>query len=543
VVRLGQNFLADKNLLEAIVRDAELAPGDVVLEVGAGEGPLTERLAAAAAHVHSIEIDRGLEPTLAEVAALPNVELHWGDALKLDLAALDPPPTAVVANLPYSIATPLILRTIEQLPSVQRWTVMVQREIADRIRAEPGSRTYGVPSVLVQLACETKMLRTVDPSVFRPRPRVGSAVISLRRTGPGADAKTRSIVRAAFAHRRKTLARSLELARPGTLGRVRTLFPTVSVRLEARAEDHSPEEFADLARSIRWTASERDEPPMRTEAPAKLNLCLFLGPRRDDGLHALCSLFEPLALADALDVSVAKSDEVLCPGVEGENLAARALAALRARGWDGAPLQVEIEKRIPVAAGLGGGSADAAAVLRLARNPAYGADGVPDLAEIAIELGADVPSQLEPAFALVRGAGEIVEKLPAPAPHAVVLLPGGGGLSTAAVFAEADRLGLGRGEEELDELAGRLREAAGAGASPLAYAELLANDLEPAARSVRPDVGDALDALREAGAPLVLMSGSGPTAAGLFPTLAEAKSAAAAIGRDDAIACEAGRAP
>ena len=114
MVRLGQNFLVDTNLLDAIVRDAKLEPGDVVLEVGAGEGPLTERLAAVAAHVHAIELDRRLEPALAEVAALPNVELHWGDALKLDLAALDPAPTRVVSNLPYSIATPLILRTIER---------------------------------------------------------------------------------------------------------------------------------------------------------------------------------------------------------------------------------------------------------------------------------------------------------------------------------------------------------------------------------------------------------------------------------------------
>ncbi|HXV05791.1 MAG TPA: hypothetical protein VFP23_07825 [Solirubrobacterales bacterium] len=274
---------------------------------------------------------------------------------------------------------------------------------------------------------------------------------------------------------------------------------------------------------------------MRIEAPAKLNLCLFLGPRREDGLHELCSLFEPLALADSIEVSEAERDEVVCPGVEGENLAARALAALRGRGWRRPPLRIEIEKRIPVAAGLGGGSADAAAVLRLA------AGEIEELGEIAMALGADVPSQLDPAPALVRGAGERVERLPEPAPHAVVLLPGGGGLSTAAVFAEADRLGLGRGAAELEELAARLRAAAAGGASPLAYAELLANDLDPAARSLRPDVGDSLDALREAGAPLVLLTGSGPTAVGFFPTLAGAKSAAARLGRADAIVCEAGR--
>jgi len=281
---------------------------------------------------------------------------------------------------------------------------------------------------------------------------------------------------------------------------------------------------------------------MRLEAPAKINLCLYLGPRRDDGLHELCSLFESLTLADAIEVSElaeGDGDEVLCPVVEGENLAAQALAALRARGWDAPPLRLEIEKRIPVAAGLGGGSADAAAVLRLARDLASVDGTVPDLAAIGAELGADVPSQLDPGLALVRGAGERVERLPAPAAHAVVLLPAGGGLGTAAVFAEADRLGLGRSDAELDELAERLRAAAG-GTSPLAYADLLANDLEPAARSLRPDIGAALDALRAAGAPLAFLTGSGPTAVGLFPTLAGAKSAAVQIDRDDAIVCKAG---
>jgi len=285
---------------------------------------------------------------------------------------------------------------------------------------------------------------------------------------------------------------------------------------------------------------------MQIHAPAKLNLCLYLGARRDDGLHELCSLFEPLALADLITLPTlttpevgqgrmgAAPDEVLCPGVEGENLVARALAALRERGWQHPPLRVEIEKRIPVAAGLGGGSADAAAVLRLA------AGEVADLEQIAATLGADVPSQLRPALALVRGAGERIERLPEPKPHAVVLLPGGGGLSTAAVFAEADRLGLGRTAEELDEHALALRAAAGAGASPLAFTELLVNDLEPAARSLRPEIGVALDALRDAGAPHAMLTGSGPTAFGLFEDLGAARRAAEALARDDAIVCEAG---
>jgi 16S rRNA (adenine1518-N6/adenine1519-N6)-dimethyltransferase len=247
VVRLGQNFLADPNLLDAIVRDAELEPTDVVLEVGAGEGVLTERLAPAAAHVHTVEIDRNLEPVLAPLAARPEVELHWGDAMKLDLAGLDPAPSAIVANLPYSIATPLILHTIEDLPGVSHWTVMVQREIADRLRAAPGSRTYGSPSVQVQLACEVKLLRSVDPAVFRPRPRVESAILSLRRTGPGADAATRDLVRAAFAHRRKSLARSLEHVRPGSLSPTRDALSELGIAVDARAEALSPANFAALA--------------------------------------------------------------------------------------------------------------------------------------------------------------------------------------------------------------------------------------------------------------------------------------------------------
>lgn len=272
-------------------------------------------------------------------------------------------------------------------------------------------------------------------------------------------------------------------------------------------------------------------------APAKLNLCLYLGPMREDGLHELCSLFEPLALADSLVATEAARDEVLCPGVEGENLAGRALAGLRSRGWQAPPLRIQIAKRIPVAAGLGGGSADAAAVLRLAEGE------VADLPALAAELGADVPSQLTPSLALVEGAGERVERLPAPAPHAVVLLPDGGGLSTAAVFAEADRLGLGRSVAELSGLAERLRAVAGTGASPLSYPELLVNDLEPAARSLRPEIGDALDALRGAGAALALLTGSGPTAFGLFASLADAQAAAAEVDRDDAIVCEAGKGP
>jgi 4-diphosphocytidyl-2-C-methyl-D-erythritol kinase len=276
---------------------------------------------------------------------------------------------------------------------------------------------------------------------------------------------------------------------------------------------------------------------VRLLAPAKVNLCLFLGETRPDGLHRLCSLFEPLALADVLEIEAAERDEVICPGIEEGNLAAAALAALRERGWRGPPLRIEIEKRIPVAAGLGGGSADAAAVLRLARGEISG------LGELAASLGADVPSQLAPALALVGGAGEEVERLPEPAPHAFVLLPAEEGLPTADVYAEADRLGLGRPAEELEGIRVQLEAAAGAGESPLRYADMLRNDLEAAALSLRPEIADALQALRAAGAAPAMVTGSGPTAAGLFDGIDAARDAAEQIGRPGAIVCAAGVPP
>jgi 16S rRNA (adenine1518-N6/adenine1519-N6)-dimethyltransferase len=252
VVKLGQNFLADPNLLDAIVRDAEVTTDDVVLEIGGGEGALTERLAPLVAAVHVVEIDRRLEGGLAAVAAAhPGVEVTWGDALGVDLGALDPAPTAMVSNLPYSVATPVLLRTVAELASIATWTVMVQREIGDRLRAEPGSRSYGAPSVLVQLACEVRMLRTVDRAVFTPRPRVDSALLRFERTGPAAGDDVGRVVRGAFAHRRKTLAGSLELAGVAPRARVRGALAGLGLPVGTRAEALAPEEFAALAERLR----------------------------------------------------------------------------------------------------------------------------------------------------------------------------------------------------------------------------------------------------------------------------------------------------
>ena len=252
MVRLGQNFLADPNLLDAIVREAGPDTGDVVLEVGGGEGALTARLAERAAHVHVVEIDERLRPPLEALGAEhPNVELHFADAMRLNLRRLEPPPNRMVANLPYAIATPLVLRTIEELDGMGSWTLMVQREIADRLRAEPGSRLYGSPSVLVQLACSPRLLRTVDRAVFVPRPRVDSALLGLERVAAAPAPEVARLVREAFAHRRKSLARSLEHARPGSRESVREALEELGLPPDARAERLAPEQFVRLAERLR----------------------------------------------------------------------------------------------------------------------------------------------------------------------------------------------------------------------------------------------------------------------------------------------------
>jgi len=268
-------------------------------------------------------------------------------------------------------------------------------------------------------------------------------------------------------------------------------------------------------------------------APAKLNLCLYLGPRHPDGYHELASIFEPLSLHDSLTVTPAERDEVICEGVDGDNLAAQALRLLRSEGWTAAPVRIEIEKRIPVAAGLGGGSADAAAVLRL------GVGEVDDLAGLAAMIGADVPSQIDPMTCLVEGIGQKLTSLPEPAEHWVVLHPFEDGLSTAEVFAEADRIGARRTLDELRELSARLWAVASNAVSPLTYPGLLVNDLERAAMSLRPEIGLAKERLSSAGARFVGMTGSGPTVFGLCTNRGEAEAVAAETG-SAAVVCRGG---
>ncbi len=252
--QLGQNFLVDRNILDVIERLAEIAAGDVVLEIGAGPGVLSVQLAGRARHVHAVEVDARLESTLREaLAEHDNVTLHMGDALGLDLRALEPPPDKIVANLPYSIAATAILRTIEELPQVTHWTVMVQREVGERLAASPGSTAYGAPSVLAQVACEVEVLRPISRTVFRPVPNVDSVLLGLRRKRPGADPALRRVVRDAFAHRRKPLASSLALAEdaePGIRERARAALVELGHPPDERAERLSPEEFRSLAAEL-----------------------------------------------------------------------------------------------------------------------------------------------------------------------------------------------------------------------------------------------------------------------------------------------------
>jgi 4-diphosphocytidyl-2-C-methyl-D-erythritol kinase len=256
---------------------------------------------------------------------------------------------------------------------------------------------------------------------------------------------------------------------------------------------------------------------LRCLAPGKVNLSLYVGAPRADGRHPLVSVVQAVSLADELTMEPAEIDEVICPGVTGENLAARALAAFReATGWEGPPQRITIDKRVPVAAGMGGGSSDAAAALRLA---AHAAGGAPDdlLLALAARLGGDVPALLDPGRTLMLGAGERIRRLPAAPPFALMILPSEHALSTAEVYRRYDELGPRRGDGELAAL-----EAGDEWP--------VANDLQDAAHELCPSIGDALAAVAATGAEHVLVSGSGPTVFGIYPTLQAAEAAARETG-------------
>ena len=250
---LGQHFLADENILGVIGRLAALAPHDVVLEIGAGMGVLTSYLADRVARVIAVELDRSLGPNLEErLAGRPNVELHYGDALALDLAALAPDARKLVANLPYNVATPLVVESLDTLPQIEAWCVMVQREVADRFFAEPSTKAYGAVSVLIQLAARRTGFHPISRTVFRPRPNVDSALVAFERTSLPEDcAQLKRVVEAAFAHRRKTLANSVELSGLTSRDEAVRALAAIARPPATRAEELSPPEFVALTRALR----------------------------------------------------------------------------------------------------------------------------------------------------------------------------------------------------------------------------------------------------------------------------------------------------
>jgi 16S rRNA (adenine1518-N6/adenine1519-N6)-dimethyltransferase len=269
---LGQNFLIDSNILGVIGRAAVLEQDDVVLEVGGGLGVLSEYLAQHTAHVHVVEIDERLRDALGDATdPYGNVTVHWADAMTIDLAALDPAPTKVVANLPYGVAASVLLRTVEELPDVHTWVAMVQREVGERLAARPvgaggsgpSKSAYGVPSVLAQLACDVEVLRAIPRTVFFPVPNVDSVLVGMQRRPDREDAASeavapalRALVAGAFAHRRKTLSGSLGLAAGSSSlplrsrEQVRAALTRLGHPADVRAERLSPEDFRALARLL-----------------------------------------------------------------------------------------------------------------------------------------------------------------------------------------------------------------------------------------------------------------------------------------------------
>jgi len=249
---LGQHFLVDDNILRVIGRLADLEADDVVLEIGPGLGVLTSYLADRVRLVHAVEIDRTLEPQLANrLSGRENVVLRFGDALTLDLGALEPKPTKLVANLPYNVATPIVVESLDGLPSIGHWCVMVQREVADRFFAAPRTKAYGAVSVLVQLATQRTGFHPVSREVFRPRPNVDSALVAFRRAPlPAHFAELKRVVEGAFAHRRKTLPNSLSLAGIADRERATDALAAIGHAAATRAEALEPQEFVALAQAL-----------------------------------------------------------------------------------------------------------------------------------------------------------------------------------------------------------------------------------------------------------------------------------------------------
>lgn len=511
---LGQNFLADSNMAAHIVRLAGVKPGDRVVEVGPGLGSLTLALCAAGASVRAVELDRRLAGVLAQVVAGKPVEIVEADALTVDWAELlaDGERWIMVSNLPYNVATPVLIGALERAPMIERFLVMVQREVGERLAAVPGTKAYGAVSVKVAYYARAELVGAVPASVFIPKPKVVSALVRMeRRAEPliAVDDPERmfELVRAGFATRRKMLRRvlSAELG-PDTEAMLRM----AGIDPAARAETLELPEWSALAQAATTGAP----PRCHLEAHAKLTLSLQVVGKRPDGYHEL----------DALVVAVSEPhDEVVLRTAITPSLSVTGLAgagvpggdnnlAMRAAFGMSANVAIELRKGIPMGAGLGGGSVDAAAVLIGAPRLA-GIEVDPlDLQRFAASLGADVPFCLgRGGPKRMRGIGDDLEPVTLPSFSVVIATPAFG-CSTEAVYRAWDTLGGPVGETV--EIAGL---------------PPLRNDLERAAHAVEPRLA-AFKVLIEhaAGAP-ALLAGSGSSYALLFATDEEAEAARARI--------------
>ena len=378
---LGQHFLVDENILGVIERLSDLHSTDVVLEIGPGLGILTRRLAERARFVHAIELDRSLEAELrAALSDHANVRLVWGDALKLAIEDLEPVPIELVANLPYNVATPLVVDSLEHARSLQRWCVMVQREVADRFFAEPRTKAYGAVSVLVQLSAGRSGFHPVSPSVFRPQPRVDSALVAFERDVVAPISEVRPAVEAAFAHRRKTAANSIALSGIALRAQVEEALSAMGHPVNARAEESSRGSSSNSRSCSRepGTSVRRDQ---------------HLAPSSDDAAATASTKWSPCCSKSTLhdEIEVERADTLIVDGFAEDTIVREALLALADVAGVGPRWRVRIEKRIPVAAGLGGGSSDAATALRLANATLDAPRTSDELHRIAAGIGADVP--------------------------------------------------------------------------------------------------------------------------------------------------------
>jgi 16S rRNA (adenine1518-N6/adenine1519-N6)-dimethyltransferase len=511
---LGQNFLADTNMATHIVRLAGVQPGDRVIEVGPGLGSLTLALCEAGATVRAVELDRRMADVLATVVAGKPVEIVQADALTVDWAELlaDGERWIMVSNLPYNVATPVIMRVLEEAPMISRFLVMVQREVGERLAAIPGTKAYGAVSVKVAYYARAELVGAVPASVFIPKPKVVSALVRLeRRTEPAvavADPERMfELVRVGFSTRRKMLRRvlSAELG-PDAEATLRR----AGIDPAARAETLELPEWSALAQIVATGAP----PECRLHAHAKLTLSLEVTGTRPDGYHELDALVVAVSEPhDDLVLRPALAPSLLVLGAQGagvpggdDNLAMRAALGL------GAKVDIELRKGIAMGAGLGGGSADAAAVLIGAPKLAGIDVDAADLARFAAALGADVPFCLSAGGAMrMRGIGNELEPAPVPS-FAVVIATPPFGCETAAVYRAWDTLGGPVGETVEIE-----------GLPPLR------NDLERAAHAVEPRLAAFKVLIQHAAGAPALLAGSGSSYALLFATVEEAEEARARI--------------